>query len=184
MPILVAFASRYGATREIAEAIGRALEKRGLAVDVRPADDVGRLEGYRAVVLGSALYSGGWLEDARELLESFQDELAGRDVWLFSSGPTTAGDPAVVLGGWRYPDDLAPLVAAVKPRDIALFRGRIDSDALGLQDWLINRSMRGVDGDYRDWARIEAWATEIAEYLASVAPVPAEPVVGSDGNAA
>lgn len=169
MPTLIAYASRYGATREIAEAIGRALDKRGVAVDVRPAGEVGRLEGYRAVVLGSAIYSGGWLEDAREFLESFQDELKGRAVWLFSSGPTTTEDPVAVLGGWRYPSELEPLVEAVRPRAIALFSGRIDPEALSLQDWLINRSMRGEAGDFRDWGRIEAWAATIADDLSASA---------------
>lgn len=170
MPILVAYASRYGATREIAEAIGRVLRERGNAVDVRAAGEITRLEGYRAVVLGSALYSGGWLEDAREFLESFQEELAALPVWLFSSGPTTPGDPVEALGGWAYPEDLRPLVASVRPLDIALFAGRIDPEALNLQDWLINRSMRGVSGDFRNWPRIEAWATHIADRLHASAP--------------
>ncbi|MEJ2357992.1 MAG: flavodoxin domain-containing protein [Deinococcales bacterium] len=165
MPILVAYASRYGATRDIAESIGRVLEGRGNAVDVRSAGEITRLEGYRAVVLGSALYSGGWLEDAREFLESFQEELAALPVWLFSSGPTTPGDPVEELGGWVYPEELRPLVASVRPLDIALFAGRIDPDALNLQDWLINRSMRGVSGDFRNWSRIESWATHIADRL-------------------
>ncbi len=176
MPILIAYASRYGATREIAETIGRVLQERGSAVDVRAAAEVARLEGYRAVVLGSALYSGGWLEDARELLESFQEDLSALPVWLFSSGPTVPGDPVEALGGWVYPEELRGLVAVVRPLDIALFAGKIDPDALNLQDWLINRSMRGVSGDFRNFARVEAWATHIADRLEAS-------VVGAGGDA-
>jgi len=165
VPILIAYASRYGSTQEIAEAIGRVLRERGRAVDVRPAGEVARLEGYRAVVLGSALYSGSWLEDAREFLESFQEELSALPLWLFSSGPTTPGDPGEALGGWTFPDDMGALRAAVGPRGVALFSGKIDPDILSLQDWLINRSMRGVSGDFRNWPRIEAWASHIADAL-------------------
>lgn len=165
MPILIAYASRYGSTREIAEAVGRVLQERGMAVDVRPAAEVVRMEGYHAVVLGSALYSGGWLEDAREFLESFQDELAEIPLWLFSSGPTTPGDPVEALGGWRYPEELRGLVTSLRPQDVALFAGKIEPDTLNIQDWLINRSMRGVSGDFRDWARIEAWASRLADCL-------------------
>lgn len=165
MPILIAYASRYGSTREIAQTIARVLRERGMAVDVRPAADVVRLEGYRAIVLGSALYSGGWLEDAREFLESFQDELSELPLWLFSSGPTTPGDPVEALAGWRYPEDLQSMVLSLRPRDVALFAGKIDPETLNLQDWLINRSMRGVSGDFRNWARIEAWATHVADQL-------------------
>jgi menaquinone-dependent protoporphyrinogen oxidase len=173
VPILIAYASRYGSTREIAEAIGRVLSERGMAVDVRPAGEVTRLEGYHAVVVGSALYSGGWLEDAREFLESFQDELAAVPVWLFSSGPTSPGDPVEAMGGWRYPDELSAMVVTVGPQDIALFAGKIDPDALNLQDWLINRSLRGVAGDYRNWTRIEAWALHVADRLEGDQPAAA-----------
>lgn len=172
MPVLIAYASRYGATREIAEAVGTVLRERGLAVDVRPAGEVGRLAGYRAVVLGSALYSGSWLEDAREFLESFQDELGRLPLWLFSSGPTAPGDPVEALGGWRYPEELRGLIAGLRPQDVALFAGKIDPDGLTLQDWLINRSIRGVNGDFRNWARIEAWAGGIADRLEAGVPDP------------
>ncbi len=184
MPTLMAYASRYGATREIAEVIGKVLRDRGLAVDVRPAGEVARIEAYRAVIIGSALYSGGWLEDATELLESFQDDLARRPVWMFSSGPTVPGDPAEALGGWTYPEDLRSLVARVRPMDIALFAGKIDPDALNLQDWLINRSMRGVAGDFRAWPRIIAWAARIADALLSGPAEPSEgPAAAPEGSA-
>src|SRR5690606_15279943 len=130
-----------------------------------PAAEVAKLEGYDAVVLGSALYGGGWLDDAVEFLESFQEELARRSVWLFSSGPTEAGDPVAALGGWRFPEELAPLAGAIGARDTALFAGRIDPDQLSMQDWLINRSMRGAGGDFRDFAQIRSWAANVAQAL-------------------
>ena len=64
MTVLVATASKYGSTAEIAEAIGRALRENGVAADVRPVDEVGDLSGYMGVVLGSAVYVGRWLEAA------------------------------------------------------------------------------------------------------------------------
>ena len=51
---LVTAASRHGATYEIADAIGRTLAERGLDVRVVHAEDVGAVDGYDAVVLGSA----------------------------------------------------------------------------------------------------------------------------------
>lgn len=167
MRILIAYASRYGSTREIAEAIGDVLEKQGVPADVRSAAEVAKLEGYDAVVLGSALYGGGWLDDAVEFLESFQEELARRPVWVFSSGPTEPGDPVAALGGWRFPEELEPLAGTVGVRDMALFAGRIDPEQLSMQDWLINRSMRGAGGDFRDFAQIRAWAAEVAKVLLS-----------------
>ena len=36
-------------------------------VEVRPAEEVGSIDDYNAVVLGSAVYAGHWLESARGL---------------------------------------------------------------------------------------------------------------------
>jgi menaquinone-dependent protoporphyrinogen oxidase len=164
--VLVAYASKYGSTQEIAETIGRVMTALGQSAEICPADDVVTLEAYDAVVLGSAVYSGDWLVEAKEFLESFQDELKKRPLWLFSSGPTASVDPVEALGGWRYPERLEPLITQVKPRGITLFAGRIDADKLSLQDWLINRSMSGVVGDFRNWQQIEIWAGNIAQALA------------------
>ena len=72
MTVLVAAASKYGATAEIAEAIGRGLRETGVAADVRPVEQVGDLSGYTEVVLGSAVYVGRWLEPARRSSRSTQ----------------------------------------------------------------------------------------------------------------
>ena len=64
--VLVAYATKYGATAEIAEKIGQVLRETGMAVDVEPADRVGDLSSYRAVVLGSGVYVGRWRKEAYE----------------------------------------------------------------------------------------------------------------------
>ena len=49
--ILVVYATRYGSTQEVAEAVAGTLRERGLEVDLQPMRNVRSLEGYRAVVL-------------------------------------------------------------------------------------------------------------------------------------
>jgi menaquinone-dependent protoporphyrinogen oxidase len=56
--VLVAYATKYGATAEIAEKKGQVLRKAGLRADVLSADRVSDLAPYNAVVLGSAVYIG------------------------------------------------------------------------------------------------------------------------------
>ena len=60
--ILVAYASKHGATAEIAEAIADELGRKGNAVDCLPAGDVKTLDGYDAAIrergLRQALASG------------------------------------------------------------------------------------------------------------------------------
>ena len=53
--VIVAYATKYGATAEIAERIGEVLRQTGLPTDVLPANRVGDLT-PKAVVLGSAVY--------------------------------------------------------------------------------------------------------------------------------
>lgn len=93
MRILVAVATRHGATREIAEhlatSLGSALTDAGVTpvVEVRDVGLVSSLEGFDAVVLGSSVHRGQWLEPARKFTESFSDGLRWLPVWLFSRGP-------------------------------------------------------------------------------------------------
>jgi menaquinone-dependent protoporphyrinogen oxidase len=56
MSILVAYASKHGATQEIAERIAETLRATGGTVEVRPVESAGELAGYDAFVLGSAVY--------------------------------------------------------------------------------------------------------------------------------
>jgi menaquinone-dependent protoporphyrinogen oxidase len=166
--VLIAFASKYGSTKEIAEHVALILRQEGLSVAVRDAESVSSLHAYNAVIVGSALYFDNWLPAATELLESFQDELAEKDVWLFSSGITGEGDFREVVD-WYCPEALKDIVKTIKPKDIALFGGKVDSNQLELEDWLVNPGVRVDMGDYRNWADIEAWAQGIAKrYSATV----------------
>lgn len=101
--ILVTYATRYGATAEIAQRLGETLQSEGLAVEVLPVKEAGAPEQYAAVVLGSAVYIGGWRKEAAQYLQENEAALAKLPVWIFSSGPTGEGDPVELLKGWRIP---------------------------------------------------------------------------------
>jgi menaquinone-dependent protoporphyrinogen oxidase len=105
-------------------------------------------------------------------LEDNESALWERPVWLFSSGPTGEGDPVEVLDGWRFPDNLRPIAERIKPRDMAVFGGKIDVSALHLGDKLIIKAVKAKTGDFRDWRAIEAWAGRIAEQIAAAQPAP------------
>ena len=161
MKLLVAYASKYGATAEIAEVIGKELGKRHYEVDVKSVDDVDSLDGYDGFVIGSALYAGGWMKTAAEFLRSNQDLLASHPVWLFSSGPTGQGDPNEIMGGWKFPEDLKAVSEKISPRDVILFHGKIDPDRLSSTESAIIKSVNATVGDYRDWLVVRGWARRI-----------------------
>lgn len=163
--ILVAYATQYGATAEIAEKIGQVLRAAGLQADVLPVDRVRDLAPYRAVVLGSGVYIGQWRKPAAQFLKAHAQALAERPVWFFSSGPTGAGDPSEEAQGWRFPKGLQPLADQIQPRDIALFHGALDASKLNfIEKWML-KNVKAPLGDFRDWDAITVWATAIAEAL-------------------
>lgn len=163
--ILIAYATKHGATAEIAEKIGEVLRQAGLRTDVLPLDRVSDLTPYNAIVLGSAVYIGQWQKEAATFLAENEKQLAERPVWLFSSGPTGEGDPARLMKGWRFPEALQPIADRIRARDIALFHGALDTKKLGLLEKLMIKNVKAPVGDFRDWAAITAWATAIAEAL-------------------
>jgi menaquinone-dependent protoporphyrinogen oxidase len=69
MTVLVAAASKHGATEEIAERIGAVLAAHGVEVDVKKLQEVSGLAGYEAFVLGSGIYLGKWLKEARRVTD-------------------------------------------------------------------------------------------------------------------
>lgn len=158
MTVLVAVASKYGATAEIAEAIGRGLRAGGIAADVRPVEQAGDLSGYAGVVLGSAVYVGRWLDAGRRFVDEHAEELAAKPTWLFSSGPV--GDPPKPEAAEAV--QIGPLMAATKARGHRLFAGKIDKGKLGFGERALLLALRVPEGDFRDWAEIPAWATMIA----------------------
>lgn len=160
--VLVAFASRHGATEELAHAIGRELSHEGLSVDVRSMDEVESLDGYAALVLGSAVYMDSWMPNARRFLVCNRESIAARETWLFSSGPI--GKPPID-GVDRF--DASGLVAATNARDHHLFGGKLDRSSLSFPERLMARLVRVPYGDYRDWAVATAWATAISRALAA-----------------
>ena len=167
--VLVAYATKYGATAEIAEKIGQVLRQAGLRADVLPADRVSDLTPYKAVVLGSAVYIGKWRKEAVKFLKANETVLAGKSVWLFSSGPTGQGDPVELTQGWRFPGKLQPVADRIGPHDIAVFHGTVDVNKLSfIEKWML-KNVKAPIGDFRDWEAITSWATAIADVLKEAA---------------
>lgn len=164
--VLVTYASKYGATKEIAQKIGDVLRQAGFQVDVFPVDGTLDITPYEAIVLGSAIYIGKWQNEAVEFIRANEKILAKRPVWIFSSGPTGVGDPVELVEGQRLPAALQPVVDRIQPRDIAVFHGFINPDKINfIEKWSIKSLVKKPFGDFRDWDAITAWATSIAKAL-------------------
>ncbi len=163
MRVLVVAASKYGATDEIADVIGRVLTDRGLMTTVKKPSEVDSIDVYDAVVLGSAVYSGHWMQPAKELVGRFRTTLSERPVWLFSSGPI--GDPPKPQ---EDPIDVSDIAEVTHARDHHVFAGRLSKDKLNPGDRAIARAFGAADGDFRDWDEIQRWTSQIADALSDV----------------
>jgi len=167
--VLVVVASKHGATAEIGDALARGLadapagRTAGLTALAVPAQQRPDPASFDAVVLGSAVYAGRWLEPAREYAALHADALRARPVWLFSSGPI--GEPPFPPD---VPHDAAPLAALTGARGHRVFAGRLDKARLSFGERAMVTAMRAPVGDFRDWAEIAGWAAEIAAALTGV----------------
>jgi menaquinone-dependent protoporphyrinogen oxidase len=170
MKVLVAYATKYGATEGIAERIAAKLRAQGLAVDAGRVDAVPDAGGYDAFVVGSAVYIGSWLKDAIQFVERNRPTLSTHPLWLFSSGPisartTDAQGRDARLGAVRK--EVADLKESLGARDHRVFLGALDRSKLRFPDRLIAAvpAFPGSEGDFRDWNEIDAWSTAVAEEL-------------------
>lgn len=160
MKVLVAVASRHGATAEIGETIAGILRDAGHEVVVESPQAVAALDGFDAVILGSAVYAGRWIDDARRFAERHQAGLRDRPLWLFSSGPI--GAPLAPTEESRDGVRMASELGAHQHRT---FAGRVDPSALTWVERTITRMVKAPDGDFRDWSAVAAWGRDIARSL-------------------
>jgi menaquinone-dependent protoporphyrinogen oxidase len=162
--ILVAYATRYGSTQEVAEQVATTLRESGLEVSLQPARQVRTLEGYRAIILGASLYMFRWHKDARRFLRRHRQALTGRPVAIFALGPIH--DEAK-----EYQDARAQLDKQLArfpwltPVAIEMFGGVWDPSKLGFPFNALPALKDEPVSDIRDWEAIRAWAGSLAATL-------------------
>lgn len=166
MKVLVAYASKRGSTAEIAEAVAAELRGSGLVADCVDSGEVKELDGYGAVVLGSAVYAKRWRGDARHFLRHHGKELAALPFWAFSSGPV--GDPAEdndKTDEWAEPRRTIKKVEELGARGHVVFGGRVPAEPDGMIERAMAKNIPAEFQDRRDWDEIRAWARQVAGEL-------------------
>ena len=167
MRILIATASRHGATREIGQWLGASILREmsivdsTTTVDVRDARDVDSVAEYDAAIIGSGVYMGRWLRDARSLIAREKAELESIPVWLFSSGPVDGSTPT------RSRAEETKADWAIEHR---VFGGELRNSRLSVFERAVVRMIKASDGDSRSRAEVLAWAAVISSHLASLDP--------------
>jgi menaquinone-dependent protoporphyrinogen oxidase len=169
--VLVAYASKRGSTAEIAQVIAAVLRESGHEADCREAGTVAGLDGYDAVVLGSAVYMRRWRGDARHFLRKHRHAMEQRPLWIFSSGPT--GDPSRDNPSWTEPAHTMRKVEEMGAREHVVFGGAMPREPHGRVERSMVENTPEEWRDRRDWDAIRAWARGIAGALPQAGARPA-----------
>jgi menaquinone-dependent protoporphyrinogen oxidase len=159
--VLVTYASKYGSTGGVADAIGKELCSKGMAADVVLIKNVRNVSSYQGVVIGSAIYMGKWMSEAADFVKKNKDSLRQVPVAYFLvcmtlSQPTEKKQAEVL----SYMDPVLQAVPEIKPVGIGTFAGALDYNNLSWLNEKILKSKGTPEGDFRDWNAIRAWARD------------------------
>ncbi|MCE5298205.1 MAG: flavodoxin [Methanoregulaceae archaeon] len=159
--ILVCYATRYGSTGDIARIIGKELEAAGYQVSVSPIADVQDPGNYNAIVIGSPLYMGKWLAEARDFVSRFRHPLKERPVAVFSVGYSLKDRTTEHLKSGE--DALVPVRIFINPVSTGLFPGKVDPDRMSAADRSMMKLSGATPGDFRDEDLVRSWARELGD---------------------
>jgi menaquinone-dependent protoporphyrinogen oxidase len=167
--VLVAFATRYGSTQEVAEAIAAELRGRRHAVEVQRLREVKSLDAYAAIVMGAPLFMFRWHKDAFAFLSRHREALQKRRVAVFALGPVHAPhDETEWTDSQAQLDKELAKVPWFEPDVLAVFGGKYDPARLGFP----LKAFAGKEpaSDIRDWSVIRSWAESLPEKLQLPSP--------------
>jgi len=168
--ILVTYASRFGSTRGVAEAIASTLQSSDAQVQLAPMTEVNDVQAYDAVVAGSAINGGAWLPEAMLFLQRHRAALQGKPFAAFLVCMTLSMRSAEAyrahVATW-----LEPVRSLVQPLSEGLFAGALDikqipSPADRLKFRLSVLFGAWKEGDHRDWEAVRGWAAGLIPLLA------------------
>jgi menaquinone-dependent protoporphyrinogen oxidase len=169
--LLVAYASRFGSTIEVAQAIAAVLVQEGATVETMHVKSATDLNSYDAVVVGGAIQYDKWMAEAAELVQIHKATLSALPVaYFFTCLTLSKQSQKAERQAMTYGTKLDALVPQVAPVDIGRFAGVLSYSKMPLFMRLLAKgvlSLFGVkEGDYRDWDAINSWARGVYPKLA------------------
>jgi menaquinone-dependent protoporphyrinogen oxidase len=160
---LVCYATKYGSTRRIASIIAEELIRAGIEITLSPITLVRDPGTFDAVVIGSPLYMGKWLVEAREFITGFRVKLQTRPVAVFTVGYSfrdqmkedieSGGEAATYVRTY-----IAPVMEGY-------FAGNVDPDSMDLADREITMLAGVSPGDFTNPEAVRAWAGRLPHVL-------------------
>ncbi len=168
--VLVAYATRYGSTKEVAEKIGQIFIQSEFDVDVLPCKKVDSLEGYQFIIIGAPYYVGSMLKDAKNFLLKNQDTLSRKSVAFFALGPIGDTEKELTDTQNQLENELKQF-PWFKPISTVMFGGKYDPVKLRFLDKFLTLPRFPLHNlaanDARHWGDIKGWAENLSSKILS-----------------
>ncbi|WP_298666094.1 flavodoxin domain-containing protein [uncultured Methanofollis sp.] len=170
--ILVTYATKHETTQEIADAIVATLREEGLDADALPAGRVASVADYDAVVIGSPLYMGKILKEAKQFVDHFADALQEKPVAAFAVGMSCKD--LTDENRRKVESAMGPITGRIPIRgEMGMFAGRMNPSYIPVLGFFMHYDEAKTE-DARDWGAIRAWAGRLPAALGiAVPPLPA-----------
>jgi len=167
--ILITYATYTGSAQTVAEQVSINLSSKGFKTTVLPMTHVRDLDGYDAVVAGSAIHGGKWLPEAFDFLESHKEALNSRPFAAYLVCMTMA-----MKNSGKYlqfvSDFMDPVRRIVNPVSEGLFAGRLEikkvpslSDRVKFRISVVTGLMK--EGDHINKTEIIKWSDSLSHLL-------------------
>lgn len=166
--VLVAYATRFGSTHEVASAIAHELNTAGFQAQAAEVGSTLVPEDYDAFVIGSPLYGGKWMSTAGMFAAIMSERMAGKPVALFSMGTMGVKRPEAGESEHKaFINNLTEVAPKLNVVSDAVFNGYFARANLPFFLRLIDRIMPTPEGDHRDWTAIQTWAKSLVPVFAA-----------------
>ncbi len=181
MKALIAYGTRYGATAETSEEIGKILQEKEFDVKIAnlKEEKIKDISEYDLIVVGSGMKMGKWVSEAEDFLKKFQKELNQKKLALFVSSMRTLAEKERKTeegGVCSAPEVTEKIVAehGLKPMTMGIFGGVINYNKMGFFERKVMGFLKPQlekDGfketepgvyDMRDWDEIRNWADKLS----------------------
>lgn len=167
LKILIAHASQFGSTVEVAESMSKTLRKRGATVTVKPISSVKDIHRYNAIVIGSPIQYDRWRPEAEQFVQNNLDALQKIPVACFFTCLVLSKKTAKAnKQAQQYASTLKKIASKIHPVSIGAFAGVLDYSKMTFFQRLLAEGIFAIlgikEGDYRDWTAIRSWAANIS----------------------
>jgi len=159
--VLIAFATRYGSTKEVAKLIADKIKDREIEAEISNVIDISSLKGYDVVIIGSPIYMGKWLKEGVDFVQQFSESLNQVPVALFTVGVTLKDKNEKNIRIAEKSFDV--LLPYTNPVMTGVFAGKIDKRNMNFIDKQILKLVKAEEGDFRNPDEISVWTANLIE---------------------